>query len=98
MTKLCSDKLPTGIVHTLQMELFEIEKALSEFELKRKEVKARLVKLGVGQKTCTKCSETMDLEQFYRDNQKFDKRSSWCGECVRQAVTARRNRSRESVA
>jgi hypothetical protein len=83
------EKPQTGIVRSLQMELFEIETALSEFELKRKEVRARLAKLGAGKKTCTKCGEEMDLEQFYRDRQKLDKRSSWCCECVRRAVTAR---------
>lgn len=82
----------TGIVRSLQMELFEIETALSEFELKRKEVMARLVQLGAGTKTCTKCGEEMDLEQFYRDRQKFDKRSSWCCECVRTAVADRYHR------
>ncbi len=84
-----SEKRQTGTVRSLQMELFEIEKALSEFELKRKEVLARLAKFGAGKKTCTKCEETMGIEQFYRDKQKSDKRSSWCCECVRRAVTAR---------
>lgn len=83
------EKPQTGIVRTLQMELFEIETALSEFEVKRKEVRARLAKLGAGKKTCTKCGLEMDIEQFYRDSQKLDKRSSWCCECVRTAVLSR---------
>jgi hypothetical protein len=84
-----SQKKVTGIVTSLQMELFEIEETLSQFEQKRKEVRARLAALGAGTKTCTKCAEEMDLEQFYRDRQKFDKRSSWCCECVRAAVLDR---------
>jgi len=80
---------PTGLLRSLQLELFEIEFALSEFEKKRKEIRARLNQLGAGMKTCTKCKEEMEIEQFYRDNQKFDKRSSWCRECVTQAVMTR---------
>jgi hypothetical protein len=91
---LMPEKRQTGIVRTLQMELFEIESALSEFELKRKQVLARLATLGAGQKTCTKCNETMDIEQFYRDKQKSDKRSSWCCECKRQDVVARHGAAR----
>jgi hypothetical protein len=71
----------SGVVRALQMALFEIEVALSEFEGKRKEIKVRLVQLGAGTKTCTKCLIEMPVEQFYRDAQKIDKRSSWCIEC-----------------
>lgn len=87
------EKRQTGVVRTLQMELFKIERALSEFEVKRKEVLARLTQLGAGKKTCTKCNENMDIEQFYRDGQKLDGRSSWCGECIRKAVTDRYHRT-----
>jgi len=83
------EKRQTGIVRSLQLELFEIEIALSEFELKRKEIRARLAQLGAGKKTCTKCDEEMEIEQFYVDKQKSDKRSSWCMECVRKAVATR---------
>lgn len=76
----------------LQLELFRIELAISEFELKRKELKAQLAKLGAGTKVCTKCEEEMDLEQFYLDKQKIDGRHSWCQECVRAAATARYHR------
>ena len=86
------EKRQTGIVRSLQMELFEVESALSEFELKRKEIKARLVQLGAGTKTCTKCSEEMSIDQFYRDSQKLDKRSSWCCECIRKKVMERHYR------
>jgi len=78
-----------GAINSLQLELFQIEEALSQFEQKRKEVRARLTALGAGKKTCTKCGEEMDPEQFYRDRQKFDKRSSWCCECVRKSVLER---------
>jgi hypothetical protein len=81
----------SGVVRALQMELFEIEVALSEFEAKRKEIKIRLVQLGAGTKTCTKCLIEMPVEQFYRDAQKIDKRSSWCIECK---IVDVRNRSR----
>jgi hypothetical protein len=83
------EKRQTGIVRSLQMELFEIESALSEFELKRKEIKARLAQLGAGTKTCTKCGEEMSIEQFYRDKHTLDKRSKWCCECIRKKVMAR---------
>lgn len=86
------EKRQTGIVRSLQMELFEIESALSEFELKRKEIKARLAHLGVGTKTCTKCNEEMSIEQFYRDKYTLDKRSKWCCECIRKKVNDRHNR------
>lgn len=65
------------------MELFQIEVAISEYEAKRKEIKARLAEHGAGQKTCTKCGEEMDIEQFYVDKQKMDRRTSWCQECTR---------------
>lgn len=93
-----SEKRQTGTVRSLQMALFEIETALSEFEQKRKEIRARLTKLGAGQKTCTKCNENMEIEQFYRDKQKFDKRSSWCCECIRKAVVQRYQRRKRLVA
>jgi hypothetical protein len=76
------EKKVNGTVTSLQLELFEIEETLSQFERKRKEVRARLTALGAG-------GEEMALEQFYRDRQKFDKRSSWCCECVRTAVLDR---------
>lgn len=84
-----------GIVHEIQLELFEIEVALNEFETKRKLLKAKLTKLGAGTKTCTKCQIEMDIEHFYRDRQKIDGRSSWCMECVR---TAERERKRRKAA
>lgn len=71
-----------GLILQVQLELFNVEVALSEFEAKRKELKARLAKLGVGTKVCTKCGEEMDIEQFYRDKQKIDRLSSWCCECI----------------
>lgn len=82
-----------GIVHALQLELFQIEAALSEFEAKRKEVRAQLARLGAGTKQCTKCLIEMDIEQFYRDAQKFDKRSSWCIECKTKDVRKRGSRA-----
>jgi hypothetical protein len=85
----------TQVVREIQLELFRVEAALSEFQTKRKLLRANLAKLGVGEKTCTKCGETMDIEQFYRDKQKIDGRSSWCCECVR---TAERERQRRKVA
>ena len=91
------EKPQKQIVRAIQMELFEIEVALSEFQAKRKELKARLVQLGAGTKTCTKCETEMDIEQFYRDSQKLDKRSSWCAECVCEAVR-KRNQRREVAA
>lgn len=84
--------MPSQIVRNLQLELFTVEVALTEFEAKRKELKAKLAKLGVGTKTCTKCLETCDIEQFYRDKQKTDKRSSWCCECKLKDVAERQRR------
>lgn len=77
------DKPRSQIVRSLQMELFQIEVAISEYEAKRKEIKARLAAHGAGKKTCTKCGEEMDIEQFYVDRQKLDGRCSWCQECCR---------------
>ncbi len=74
-----------GVVRGIQMELFQVEALLSEFEAKRKELKARLARMGAGTKVCTKCKEEMDIEQFYRDRQKIDRRSSWCCECKQTA-------------
>lgn len=75
------------------MELFTVEVALGEFGAKRKELKAKLAKLGAGTKVCTKCHEEMDIEQFYRDGRKTDKRCSWCSECKLNDVNARRLRA-----
>jgi hypothetical protein len=89
-----SQRKVNGVVTSLQMELFEIEETLSQFEQKRKEVRARLTALGAGTKTCTKCGEEMDIEQFYRDAQKFDRRSAWCCECIKAAALKRYHESK----
>jgi len=78
------------IVRSLQMELFEIEMQLSEFEAKRKQIKAELAKRGAGTKVCRKCREEMDIDQFYRDKQKLDGRTSWCHECVKEKERKKR--------
>lgn len=84
----------TGVIHQIQLELFEVEAAISEFERRRKDLKAKLVRAGAGTKTCTKCGEEMDIEQFYRDRQKLDRRDSWCCECRKSDVTERQKRNR----
>lgn len=85
-------KKVNGKVHSIQMELFAVEYALNEFETKRKLLKAQLAMLGVGSKVCTKCELEMDIEQFYRDKQKIDLRSSWCMDCVTKAERDRKRR------
>ncbi len=80
------------IVREIQLELFTVEVQLFEFEQKRKELKAKLAKLGAGEKFCTKCALTMGIEQFYRDRQKLDGRTSWCCECVCKYERERRRR------
>jgi hypothetical protein len=79
----------TVAVREAQLELFHVEAALTEFERKRKELKARLVLLGAGTKVCTKCHEDLDIEQFHRDKHKTDKKCSWCNECRTKDVLAR---------
>lgn len=82
------------IVRQIQLELFAIEVSISEFQAKRKELKTKLAKLGAGEKRCTKCKVKCDIEQFYRDVQKIDRRHSWCIECVTKAVRDRNARNK----
>lgn len=82
------------VVREIQMELFAIDSTIYQFSQKRKELKAKLVTLGVGTKTCTKCKEELDIDQFYRDGQKPDGRSAWCCECVTEAQKERSRRKR----
>lgn len=69
-----------------QLGLFDLRK---DYEAKRNEMKRRLRLIqGGGQKRCRDCRELMDVEQFYLDNSRFDKRDVYCIEC--RAERARR--------
>lgn len=87
------DKPRTQIVRSLQMELFQVEVSIREFQEKKKAIRVELAKHGAGTKTCTKCEIEMDIEQFYIDRQKLDKRHSWCIECITLYVKKRQRRA-----
>jgi hypothetical protein len=88
----------TRAVYEAQLELFQVEVALGEFQKKQKELKARLIRLGAGKKTCTKCKEELDIEYFRVDRQKTDKRCSWCDECQNKAGRERYYRMKARAA
>lgn len=90
-------------VREIQMKLFAVDAAIYEFQRKQKELKARLARLGVGTKVCTKCGIECDIDQFYRDRQKPDGKAKWCIECVtkgereRNARRSNERRDREAA-
>jgi len=48
-------------------------------------------------KSCTKCGKTKKLEEFYRRPASLDGRTSWCGECCRNANREYRRANAESL-
>ena len=63
----------------VQLELFQLKK---NYAAKRRELKRQFILIqGAGQKRCRKCRELMDVEQFYLDNRRADKRYPYCIEC-----------------
>ncbi len=83
---------------SLQLELFDlvkehaiISRKLARLSRRHREVtgtirrlKARLSRARiVGTKQCRKCGETMDVDQFYKDDRYADGFHPWCRECKR---------------
>lgn len=74
----------------VQLELFELKRKFQliasehwkEFRLAKRElVRKQLLLFNSGTKSCRKCNEVMDVEQFYRDDRYADGRRPYCIEC-----------------
>lgn len=62
-------------IEEIQLELFELA-------VERKQMKLALLRLIAGQKkTCRKCREEMEAEQFYVDERYSDGLYPYCREC-----------------
>lgn len=69
----------TEALKAIQLELFQLKR---EYALKTRELKRQLILIqGGGQKRCRDCDLLMDVEQFYPDNSRWDKRDVYCIEC-----------------